>query len=332
MSELIQISGGSDRAIVFVHGRSFKPAARDYLDILISALTAGIECDRPDTLDAFVDTTKILAYYGDLSSEFLSNKGEEYDEMLDVADLLNALHELKTIDRVKGFGVSRYDRLPGKSAYREFAISMFAPIAASLGFGKKLVSGRQPDLGEYWRRDSALRAAVIDRVRDAIAAALDRFEHVIVIAHGTGSIVAFDALWQLSHAEEHAESCNGLKVDVWLTLGTPLGDSMVRRELLGGGLKGRQRFPTNVVAWHNVAAEDDYVCYDNTVADDFRAMLKQRQISSIRDYRIYNMTVRYGRSNPHNVLGYLVHPRAAKIVADWIGGIRGRPLPRARAD
>jgi hypothetical protein len=47
-------------------------------------------------------------------------------------------------------------------------------------------------------------------------------------------------------------------------------------------------------------------------------MLSLRLVSSIRDYRIYNLAVRYGRSNPHSSMGYLVHPRVAKIVADWL--------------
>jgi hypothetical protein len=47
-------------------------------------------------------------------------------------------------------------------------------------------------------------------------------------------------------------------------------------------------------------------------------MLDQRQVSCIRDYRIYNMTVRYGKSNPHSSLGYLVHPRTAQIIIEWL--------------
>jgi hypothetical protein len=65
------------------------------------------------------------------------------------------------------------------------------------------------------------------------------------------------------------------------------------------------------------------------VSDDYKAMLKQRQISSIRDYRIYNMAVRYGRSNPHNLIGYLVHPRIAKIVNDWLTHSFGQPGHRS---
>ena len=104
----------------------------------------------------------------------------------------------------------------------------------------------------------------------------------------------------------------------WATALTPLGDETVKRRLNGAKSRDRGRFPTNVLSWHNVSAEDDWLCHDNTVGDDFRAMLKQRQVSCIRDYRVYNLAVRYGRSNPHSSVGYLVHPRVSKLTTDWL--------------
>jgi hypothetical protein len=68
------------------------------------------------------------------------------------------------------------------------------------------------------------------------------------------------------------------------------------------------------------------MCHDNTLGDDFRDMLKQRQVSCIRDYRIYNLAVRYGKSNPHSSIGYLIHPRVSKLVADWLR--QGDTAPR----
>jgi len=78
------------------------------------------------------------------------------------------------------------------------------------------------------------------------------------------------------------------------------------------------KFPVNVISWHNVAAEDDYTCHDNTLADDFKLMLQQRVVSVVHDYRIFNLAVRYGRSNPHSSIGYYIHPRVSKILADWL--------------
>lgn len=327
MNDITRISGASGRSLVFVHGRGFKPSPRTYLDVLSRALLAGIEQDCADDIAAMAETSKYLAYYGDLSNELLTAEGDAYDEQLDVNDLSNALNELRTVDRRKGFSVNKYDRLPGKSASKEFAVSVFAPIARTLGIGKRIVSGRHKDLGEYWTSGSEYRDSVLSRVRETIATSLVDEDRVVLITHGTGSIVAYDALWQLSHDPALADGCRDLKIDVWITMGSPLGDRIVQNHLLGTDRKGRERYPTNVLAWHNVSAEDDYMSHDNTVSDDFRAMLTQRQISSIRDYRVYNMAIRYGRSNPHNVLGYLVHPRVSKIVTDWLRLTDGRSLP-----
>lgn len=328
MNDSHRITGDSGRGIVFVHGRGFTPSVEGHFRLFCRALRAGVEKDAPDELDALENASKYFGYFGDLTNALLREEGDEYDEQLDVNDLDNALNELLAIDRKKGFGVKNYDRLPGKSAAREFAVTVVAPLVESLGLGKKIVSGRQKDLGAYWTLDSQYRDGVLERVRGAIAAALNQVDHVMLITHGTGSIVAYDALWQLSHDPDHLDTCKDLKLDVWVTLGAPLGDGMVQKQLLGAKESGRTKYPTNVLAWHNVSAEDDYMSHDNTVGDDFRAMLTQRQISSIRDYRIYNMAIRYGKSNPHNVLGYLVHPRVSKITSDWLRLTEGRSLPK----
>ena len=93
---------------------------------------------------------------------------------------------------------------------------------------------------------------------------------------------------------------------------------MVHKRLLGAKMKGLEKYPSNIVSWYNVSADDDYVSHDNTLADDYKKMLKQKQVSLIKDYRIYNLSVRYGKSNPHNSIGYLIHPRVARIVSNWL--------------
>jgi hypothetical protein len=89
-----------------------------------------------------------------------------------------------------------------------------------------------------------------------------------------------------------------------------------------------ERFPTNVISWHNVAAEDDYTCHDNTLADDFKKMMDRRLVSVVHDYLIYNLAVRYGKSNPHSSVGYYIHPRVTKILVDWMRADRLQEAPK----
>lgn len=306
------------RTLLFVHGRDFKPAPDVFMELSMEALRVGVERDYPDFADEFAALDKRIAYYGDITDNFLSSQGLRYDEALDIGDRRNALIKLRTFERRKQFGVARYDRLPGKNAIPEFAADVFAPLLARLGLSRSLINKVGIDLAEYWNRDSDFGERIRERVRSALRLALEYSDQVMLISHGTGCIVTYDVLWQLSHEPEYADRIRGRKVESWVTIGAPLGDSMVKKRLMGAKRKGLERFPSNVVSWHNLSAEDDFVSHDNTVGDDFRKMLRQREVSSIRDYRIYNMTIRYGKSNPHSSLGYLVHPRTSQIIIEWL--------------
>jgi hypothetical protein len=323
------LNGGPDRELIFVHGHDFKPAADEFMDISVGALTGGIERDYPECLERFHALKKTLAYYGDITDALLARKGRRYDEMLDVGDRRNALVRLRSFDKKKNFGVSRYDRLPGKTALGEFAADVLGPILGRLGLSKKILETVGLDLVEYWDRKSDFAEKVRSRVREKICAALDADRHILLISHGTGCVVTYDVLWQLSHQPGFGESYQYKKIDLWLTLGAPLGDSIVKRRLLGASERGVQRFPINVVSWHNISAEDDFMSHDNTLADDYRSMLRQRQVSCIRDYRIYNLAIRYGKSNPHSSLGYLIHPRTATVIAHWLEQEVAEPLPKS---
>lgn len=318
MTQGAAIEGNDPREIVFVHGRDFKPPADELLDICIAATAAGIERDSPELLHAFHAAGKRLAWYADCTNRYLESTGRHYDAALDVGDRRNALRELRTLVKRKHFSVSRYDRLPGKTSVHEFAAGLVAPLLGSIGLADALIGKVARDFIQYWNPESDFGPLVRERVRAAIVAAMENDKKIMLVSHGTGSIVAYDVLWQLSHHPDFAGQYAHYKIDQWLTLGSPLGDEMVKRRIFGAKNKGKGRYPTNILCWHNIAAEDDYLCHDNTVENDYRPMLQQRLVSSIRDYRIYNLAVRYGKSNPHSSLGYLIHPRVSKIIGDWL--------------
>jgi hypothetical protein len=308
----------SQRSILIVHGRDFKPAEEALRDISVAALRAGVERDYPDHLHEFDGLAKDIAYYGDLTNSLLEAHGKRYDEQLDLGDRSNALNGLRSIAARKRFGIRQYDCLPGKTALREFAADIAAPIFGALGMTMPLISCVSKDFAEYLSGKSDYAKALRKRVRIKLCELLDRGDRVMLMTHGVGCVVAYDVLWQLSHEAEYKEKYDQTKVDTWLTLGAPLGDRNIRKRLLGSKKALVDRFPTNVITWHNISAEDDYTCHDNTLADDFNSMLDRRVVSALHDYHICNLAVRYGKSNPHSSVGYYIHPRVAKIVVDWI--------------
>lgn len=308
----------TSRSILLVHGRGFKPARDALFDLSLQAIRAGIQRDYPDHVEAYDMVSKDMAYFGDLTNELLAAADQPYDETLDMGDRNHAFALLRKIPARKRFGIRQYDRLPGKSALREFVADVAAPLLGAVGLTRWLISLVSRDTCEYLCGDNEYAEKVRSRVREKLVELFDRGDQVLLITHGTGCIAAYEALWQLSHDEEYKGHYDDSKVDLWLTLGAPLGDNYIAKRLLGGKETPPTRFPTNVITWHNVAAEDDYTCHDNTLADDFKKMMDQRMVSTVYDHHVYNLAVRYGKSNPHSSIGYFIHPRTAKVIVDWM--------------
>jgi hypothetical protein len=313
----------SRRSILFVHGSDFKPPAEVFLDEASTALRSGVERDFPDNVELLDSVDLELAYYGDIGNELLRAHGKHYDEQLDIGDRRNALETLRKIPQRKRFGLRQYDSLRGKSAIPEAIADVASPLLGALGLTMPLVSMVAKDFAIYLRGNTEFTEQVRERVRSKLCGMLNRGDQLLLMTHGTGCFIAYDVLWQLSHDERFNADYSGAKVDLWMTLGSPISDDKLRKRLLGARRSGKARYPTNVITWQNISAEDDYVCHDKTVADDLKKMMREHVISSINDHRIYNHTLRYGKSNPHCSLGYFIHPRVAKIVVEWLQASNG---------
>ncbi len=315
---LDKLSGPSNRSLLLVHGRDFKPEKGVHMDLCMAALRSGVERDYPDMLTSFDAVQKSTAWYGDLNAEILASHGKCYDESLDVGDRRNVLTTLREITVRKRFGIRQYDQLPGKSALGEACADILAPVLGAIGLSAPLIRSASKDFAKYFDRKSDYAVKVRKRLMEQLCELIDRGDRIFLISHGTGGVIAYDVLWQLSHDPDLKERYADKKIELWMTLGTPLGDSNIRKRLMGAKERSTAKFPGNVIAWYNVAAEDDYICHDNTVADDFKKMMRKRVCSAVYDYHIFNLAVRYGRSNPHSSMGYFIHPRISKILVDWL--------------
>lgn len=306
------------RIILCLHGAGARPGEQAQQRYWRDALVAGFARDRSAQAAALANCEFRLVYYGDLSREM--HDGVAYDERLDTADRDAALARLRAFDRSKRFRRVEYERLPGKSAVREFIVDIVAPVAHALGLGRQFWRRTIPDLGVYLG-GGAFQTTLDERASSALEAAVDTAGGpggLCIIAHGLGSVIAYRALHRLTQTRP------GTRVHTLITLGSPLADETVKKSLPKGPL-------TNLVNWYNVAAEDDWMCHDETIANDYAALLEHRLISHLEDFRIYNLAVRYGKVNPHHAVGYLIHPRVVQLVGDWLDD-GAEPLPDSDSD
>ncbi len=295
--------------LFLVHGRGVQPDAVELTAYWRKALAHGLARDREMELGTVQSE---MLYFADLMADKDPDVAK-FDPVLDRADRENAFAQLAAL-KAKMFRRARYEAVPGQTPLKEFVADLSAPVGRLLGLANRRLAHFYPELVEYWQ-NADLAAAIRARIVTPLGEALRRGDHIMVLSHGIGSVFCYDAFWEVSQLV----STEKQRVHTWVTLGSPLSDDDVRRRL-GGQPAG---FPNLLLNWFNVAAEDDPICHDETVADDFRAMLRERHISRIEDYHIYNLTERYGTSEPHDVLGYLIHPRVARLLGDWISAGSG---------
>ena len=309
--------------IIFIHGRSFKPARPALRKLWIAATRQGIARSAPDKLTTFDRAHKVFVYYGELSNAFLRSRGKHYDEAADLRDRKACLRQLSSF-REQDFTKEHYEALPGQSSLMELLADLASGPLYGLGLSERAITTVAPDLCEYWNPDASFGSELRWSFSEALRRALNAQDEILVVAHSLGTMIAWDTFWKFSYAGEYRH-LRDRYVALWITLGSPLGDSTVKAQLKGAQATGPRRFPTNITRWENVAAVDDYISHDEELANDYHEMLDSGgALERLQDHRIYNLAIRHGRSNPHSSVGYLIHPIVSRLISGWL---RTTPSP-----
>jgi hypothetical protein len=169
------------------------------------------------------------------------------------------------------------------------------------------------DTRRYFGNERGAAVRVRQMVADALLEAWHANCRVLLVGHSLGSVIAFDVLWELSHRFSVPE-----RVDLFLSVGSPLGLSFVRSHLLGAQESGRRRYPTNIRRWRNLAARGEMTALDRSLAGTWSDMRSLGLVEEISD-RLDLQTWFRGPEglNVHKCYGYMVNPVLGATVADW---------------
>ncbi len=323
--------------IILVHGRSTKPSGAEKRRLVKRALFHGVQRSSLSGHEA-LETGQVsfaLAYYGDINNGILQEGQGRWLAAKDPEHNWGSCEPDGYYDRSMSASLARLSVDFGAKAYAKLLreekdlrlvdeiASIASHIASPLGLSGFLVRHSSPDLGAYFA-DPAIGEGIRDRVRKPLMDALRAGRRICLIAHSMGCLVAYDTLWQISRDPEfrRLREETGCEVELFLTLGNPLGEPGVRANLLDAKLSASEHFPRGILHnWINLSAEDDYIAHDKTVADDYRDMLDHGHLHRIIDRpAIHNFWVHEGRSNPHKLYGYLDHPIVGAEIARWILG------------
>lgn len=219
------------------------------------------------------------------------------------------------------------DRSPARATVSEiFALKRrFAYLLHRLGDRIPLLIDWLADADTRINIDDSLRYfenrdGIADRIRALLGAELQSAwaagDRVLLMAHSLGSVIAWDTLWKLSHSTQPGHS--GAGVDLFLTLGSPLGTRFIRRRLLGAQASGARRYPQGIHRWRNLAALGDLTALGHRFADDYAEMLRLGLVAEITDQiNLVNPFRGQEGLNVHKCYGYFVNAVTGAAIADW---------------
>ena len=294
----------NQRQIVFIPGKNPKPSAEQHQKLLWRILLEGVRRAEPeiaDNLRQHAENFKLIAwnytYYHkskDISSELAWINALIHQHGPTEQDIREANAWHRKLDRVL---YSIVDHLP-------FLLHLIPNTLQSTA----------QETTRYFQNKDDIACEIRELLKQQLRPLLANSGKVLLIGHSLGSVIAYDTLWELSHLE-HLTG----KIDLFLTIGSPLGMNYVQRRLMGHDRTGKKKYPTNIRRWVNISSVGDITALDRIFADDFAPMLSLGIIDSIRDHcdDIYNFYRNEGGLNSHRSYGYLVNPAVGKVIADW---------------
>ena len=294
--------------IIFVPGKNPKPSAEDHRALLWRCLQRGLQLVDPAAarqIAALSDCFQLVAwnamYYGQVKDvdedvpwiEALCHKTGP-----DAADVREALSWRNKRARIL---YTLGDLFP--------ALIPLLPDPA--------VKSTIRETERYFRNQGSIGTHVRELLKAPLRQAFAAGDRGLVSGHSMGAVSAYDALWELTHLE-----ANPGKVDLLLTIGSPLGMHFVQDRLLGFRDPYGQRFPCNIRHWVNIAAHGDLTALDPEVRNDFLPMIEQGCAESIEDRHrgVFNYFRNDKGLNMHRSYGYLVEQHVARAILAWWQG------------
>ena len=153
-----------------------------------------------------------------------------------------------------------------------------------------------------------------DRIREVLRRELQRSwvagERVLLMAHSFGSVIAWDTLLSMKG--------QGGPIDLFLTLGSPLGTRYIQRRLMGAKATGVARYPQGIRRWHNLAAVGGLTALGHRFATDFAEMRQLGLVAGISDRTdLLNPFRGTDGLNVHKCYGYFVNAATGEAIARW---------------
>jgi pimeloyl-ACP methyl ester carboxylesterase len=294
----------AEKAIIFVPGIRPKPPVELHREALWQCLVAGVrraDSEVADALQGHLDSFHVVGW----SYQFYGEHGRIEDDQSGIRQLLTQ-NEPSSEDLQEAGGIRRrFRRLV-------YAVGDRFPLVSDL-LATRSVELRMNDIRRYFADEGGVAAQIRDLVTEQLMAAWSENRQVMLIGHSFGSVIAYDTLWELSR-QHHVEH----KVDMFISMGSPLGLSFVNKGVKGRFEQGQNRFPDNITNWLNVSAKGEVTAHHPHLAEMMRQMQQLGLLEHAIDHlEVVNFFRNQGNLNVHKCYGYFANVDTGKYISDW---------------
>ena len=292
------------RSIIFVPGKNPKPPAEQHQELLWRTLLEGARRAVPDI---FNDLSAHKKNFSLIAWNYLY-----YHETKDIS------RDLPWIDALMNTHSATVEDVHQAKSWKIKRDKFFIKIADTFSFIipllSKPISRSAHETNRYFKNKNDVACRLRELLKQELRTRLANNEKVLLIGHSLGSVIAYDTLWELSHEEKLPG-----KIDMFLTIGSPLGMNYVQKRLMGHDKKAKDKYPANIQHWVNIASVGDIVAVEREFSKSYKEMIELKMVGSIEDHcsGIYNFYRNEEGLNVHRSYGYLVNPAVGKVIADW---------------
>ena len=286
------------KKVVVIHGLSWKPPK----DILRARFARHLDEGLGNALPT--DALEV-AYWADLVDRETTDPAN--DEYTEPGGRFRAMANREVMlsnarAALRRFGTDTFGDVLGRFFERpdtdeEAAISFLSGAALDV-VARPLYAALLTEIDRYL--SGGAREIVKARLEEQLASAAAGGA-TCVIAHSMGSMIAADVLASGDH-----------RVDHLITIGSPLGISVLRRQLGLDDADAQERMRNNIGRWVNLYDPLDKIALDRDLADDFPHL-------EITDLEVQNEFVaKDGERNHHKSYGYLRTRQLGQQVREFL--------------
>lgn len=311
-----------NKKIIFVHGLASKPKKEITHKFWSKCLIESLQVKNPDIFAGAgkteIDNIFHSAYWANAVPSHLE------DEDAYVSKLKKCVS--KVIKERKDKGEDFHVGLGGKfkAFFKNRGLDVADMFMTALTLKDNVTEHYLEEVNLY-TNDQYIADKIRRPLEDALKAAWDANKKVAIISHSMGTFITYDVLWRFSRRSEF-EEYQQKKVQYLVTMGSPLGNGVIKDLLFASRYEDEEslrRFPNNVEKWHNFSCLGDVVSHDGELKDDFMDQMEAEKLlpkESSRDYsQLYNPFITPAKkANPHKSYGYLVQPKLAKWIEDFL--------------